>query len=90
MRYRAGWGDGVAGRVGGVGWLAGWGGWPGEVAGRVGAGCGRLGGVGWRAEWGWAGWGAGGQDEGGGYIRSYSQKGCLYGGVKNALRNQVG
>ena len=88
---------GVAGRLGG------WGGWPGvgldegmvgnRMAGRVkGLLAGR--GVG-RASWvGAERWGGGvGRRAGrveGWYKRSYSPKGCSFGGVKNTLRNQVG
>ena len=89
---QTGWEGGVEGRLG-------WGGGPGGsgAAGQVGGGLegrGRVGAewgwvgqggmVGWRAGWGWAGWG------GGWCVRSYSPTGCLYGGVKNALRNRVG
>ena len=64
-------------------------------AGRMGGwGGGPVGGWGRRAGWGVAGGAAGrvggGPGGRGWYERSYSPKGCLYGGVKNALRNRVG
>ena len=66
-----------------MGWLAGW--------GLGGAGWDRVGGVGWLAGWGGPGGVLAGRVAGGGGKgRSYSQKGCLCGGVKNALRNRVG
>ena len=85
-----------------MGWRDGWGGVAGRVvragvAGRVGAGWGRVGTVGPGGGGGVAGrvgvgrvalgcWQAG---SGGWYVRSYSPKGCLYGGEKNPLRNRV-
>ena len=83
---------GMAGRVGGPGEVAGrvGCGWAGRAGGKGG----------WRAGWGRigpSGWGWGGGPGGGGpgvvragvgegwYERSYSPKGCLYGGVNNAL-----
>ena len=79
--------------AGRVGW---WGGGPRGVGWRAGCGVGCR--VGWRAGWGG---GQGGGGPGGvtvlagrigvcGYERLYSPKGCLYGRIKNALRNQVG
>ena len=73
----------------------GWGGWPG---GGWGGGQGGVAvAVGGRRAW-WGGWPGGGgpggmqagRVGGGWYKRSYSQKGCLYGGVQNALRKRVG
>ena len=92
-----GWG-GVAGRVGyGVADRVGWGGPGGGGGGRGGPGGGGSGRM--RALWGvggcWPGGGGpvrmlAGRVGGRWYERSYSPKGCFYGGVKNALRKRVG
>ena len=68
-------GGGVAGRLGwGGGVGVGGAGWA--LWARVGQGEGGPGGI-WAVGEGW-------------YKRSYSQKGCLYARVKNALRKGVG